>query len=84
MATATKRKKKNKDILVTQRVRPVKHGKGTFLPIPSKMLKLLNIKKDKQLYWTVVDGVLQLSADSPVMVISVLDRPDEKFEAQRG
>lgn len=85
MPTATKRKKSKKDntSLVTQRVRPVKQGRNTFLPIPSQMLKLLNFKPGKQLFCTFVDGVLQLSVDAPVMVISVMDRPEEKFEAQR-
>jgi len=69
---------------VTKSIRPVLRGRTIYLPINKKLARRLKIQPRHRLYWTVVDGVLQLSADAPVMVISVLDRPEEKFGVQRG
>jgi hypothetical protein len=64
-------------------VKLVKVGNDMFLPVSSKLLKLIGANPLSQFYWTAVDGVLQLTTEFPVMVISVLDRPEERFEAQR-
>lgn len=83
MSKHKSKKKKNTKLILQGVVRLVKKDDELFLPVPSKLLKSLNINPLSQLYWTAVDGVLQLTTDSPVMVIPVLDRPEERFEAQR-
>ena len=68
---------------VTSEVVAIKQKGKTFMPVPEKMLKTLKLKPRAKLYWTAVDGILQLSTQFPVLVIPMLDRAEEKFEAQK-
>lgn len=68
---------------ITVQVEAIKQGRLTLMPIPLKLLKTLKVNPKSKLYWTAVDGILQLSTQFPVMVIPILDCPEKKFEAQK-
>lgn len=82
--TKTKKTRKKMVQKRTERVEMIKHGKVSCLPISAKLMKTLGIKNNTKLFWTAVDGVLQLSTNAPVCVIPVLDRPEERFMVSNG
>ena len=63
-------------------VRVRKVGTKAVFELPQAILAKLGARPGDMLYWTTVDGTLQLTKDNPFMAIPVLGSAEEKFEPQ--
>lgn len=63
-------------------VRVRKVGTKAVFELPQAILAKLGARPGDMLYWTSVDGTLQITKDNPYMSIPVLGSAEEKFEPQ--
>lgn len=63
-------------------VRVRKVGTKAVFELPQAILNKLGARPGDMLYWTSIDGTLQITKDNPYMAIPVLGSAEEKFERQ--